>query len=434
MQDLSQVLGQPDYVGLTEPVAGDSVVSLGRGGSMVVQFADNYLTGSGDDQPDLAVYEVGTSENVNVEVSYDGVVFTPVGTISGLIRYVDLDAFGFGTDSLLRYVRLTDDPNQGPNGGVSPGADIDAVGALSSRQRNVRDEIRTSLAGSFNVAGQENNTEVWRFYGDTIRVFGTALWDVADQGILRFSGGRRLGDNFGPEDTFFPITQAARRALNNGTIQGNPNSPMSVTIDDIVISFAERGEMVSNGQALQPVFVDSFQYELYGGPNGAGAPELETGAYQLEIRTAPDYGKTEGQALAIEPVPMVGPKGRTFNTNDRLLRALAIDTTGLAGRIGDGYSFTVSNGVNIVTFEFNVFTTPNATDPAYRPDIPGRIRIPLAPNASDNEIALAVRDAINDPAVRAVLGLTVENNGDMFGTALYDAAHASTIQFNGEAA
>ncbi|MFN9463714.1 MAG: hypothetical protein ACK6B2_10985, partial [Planctomycetota bacterium] len=47
---------------------------------------------------------------------------------------------------------------------------------------------------------------------------------------------------------------------------------------------------------------------------------------------------------------------------------------------------------------------------------------------------LAVRDAINDPAVRAVLGLTVENNGDMFGTALYDAAHASTIQFNGEAA
>ncbi|MFM8188139.1 MAG: hypothetical protein ACKN85_06610 [Pirellula sp.] len=435
LQDPTAALGQPDYVGNLEPTAGgQGVVSLGRGGSMVVQFADNYLTGSGDDLPDLAVYEAGTSENVNVEVSYDGVTFTAVGTISGANRYVDLDAFGFGTDSLLRYVRLTDDPNQGPNTGNSVGADIDAVGALSSRQRNVRDEIRTVFANSFNVTGQKNNTEVWRYYNDTILIYGSAAWRVANPGVLRYSGGGRVGDNFGPADTNFPLTQAARRALNNGTIQGNPNAPMSVTIDDIVLSFAERGEMVSNGQSLQPVFVDSFQYELYGGPNGAGAPELETGAYQLEMRTAPDYGKTEGQALSIAPVPFVGPKGRTFDTNDRLLRALAIDSTGLAGRIGDGYTFTVSNGVNVVTFEFNVFTTANSSDPAYRPDIPGRFRIPLAPNASDNQIALAVRNAINDAAVRAILGLTVENNGDMFGTGLYDTAHASTIQFNGETA
>ena len=130
---------------------------------------------------------------------------------------------------------------------------------------------------------------------------------------------------------------------------------MAVTIDDIVISFAERGEMVSNGQSLPPTFGDTFQYELYGGPNGAGAPQLETGAYQLEVRTAPDYGKTEGQDLAIAPVPFVGPKGRTFDTNDRLVRAIALETTGLAGRIGDGYHFTLSNGVNVVTFEFNVF-------------------------------------------------------------------------------
>ncbi|MFM8574246.1 MAG: hypothetical protein ACKOAU_21815, partial [Pirellula sp.] len=434
LQDISQALGQPDYVGLTEPVAGDSVVSLGSGGSMVLEFADNFLTASGDLLPDLAVYEAGDSEDVLVEVSYDGITYIPVGTVSGLNPYVDLDAFGFTTESLLRFVRLTDDAGQGATSGDSVGADIDAVGAISSRQRSIRDELRISLAQNYNVAGQENNTEVWRYYGDTVRIFGTAFWDVLDAGVLRYSTGGRIGDVFGPTDTNAPLTQAARRALNNGTSRGNPVAPTSVTIDDIVISFAERGEMVSNGQAVQPVFVGSFQYEGYGGPNGAGAPELETGAYQLELRTAPDYGKTEGQNLSIAPVPFVGPKGRTFDTNDRLLRALAIDTTGLTGRIGDGYSFTVSNGVNVVTFEFNVFTTADASDPAFRPDIPGRIRIPLSPNASDNEIALAVRDAINDPAVRAVLGLTVENNGDMFGTALYDAAHASTIQFNGLAA
>ncbi|MFZ4470258.1 MAG: hypothetical protein ACOYOZ_13440, partial [Pirellula sp.] len=297
---------------------------------------------------------------------------------------------------------------------------------------NVRDQMIIALAGALNVAGQENNIDVWRFDRDTIKFFGTGV-SVDDPGVLRLSGSR-LGDIFGPVDTNFPVTQAARRALNNGTSLGNPVAPMSVTIDDIVISFAERGEMVSNGQSLQPIFNDTFQYELYGGPGGAGAPEIETGAYQLEMRTAPDYGKTEGQNLAIEPVPFVGPKGRTFDTNDRLVKAMAIDTTGLAGQIGDGYSFTVSNGINAVTFEFNVFTTANVSDPAFRPDIPGRIRIPLAPNASDTQIAFAVRNAINDPAVRALLGLTVENTGDMFGTPLYNAAHSTTLQFNGTVA
>ena len=297
---------------------------------------------------------------------------------------------------------------------------------------NVRDQMIIALAGALNVAGQENNLDVWRFDRDTIKFFGTGV-SVDDPGVLRLSGSR-LGDSFGPADTNFPVTQAARRALNNGTSLGNPIAPMSVTIDDIVISFAERGEMISNGQSLQPIFNDTFQYELYGGPGGAGAPEIETGAYQLEMRTAPDYGKTEGQNLAIEPVPFVGPKGRTFDTNDRLVKAMAIDTTGLAGQIADGYSFTVSNGINAVTFEFNVFTTANVSDPAFRPDIPGRIRIPLAPNATDIQIAFAVRNAINDPAVRALLGLTVENTGDMFGTSLYNAAHSTTLQFNGAVA
>ena len=293
---------------------------------------------------------------------------------------------------------------------------------------NVRDAIRVALAGELNVAGQEDNLDVWRYHLDTIKLFGTGV-NVDDQGILRLSG-NRLGDLFGPRDTSFRFTQAARRGQNNGSTA----TPMAVTIDDIVISFAERGEMVSNGQSLPPTFGDSFQYELYGGPNGAGAPQLETGAYQLEVRTAPDYGKTEGQDLAIAPVPFVGPKGRTFDTNDRLVRAIALETTGLAGRIGDGYHFTLSNGVNVVTFEFNVFTSANASDPAFRPLIPGRVRIPIAPDASDTEIAFAIRNAINDGAVRAILGVTAEINGEMYGTALYDLARWTKIQLNGNVA
>lgn len=293
---------------------------------------------------------------------------------------------------------------------------------------NVRDAIRTALAAALNEPGQENNIDAWRFYRDTIRLYGTGV-SVDDPGVLRLSGGR-IGDIFGPADTNSPLLQASRRGQNNGST----GTPMAVTIDDIVISFAERGEMVSNGQASQPTFLSTFQYEQLGGPNGAPAQELETGAYQLEIRTAPDYGRTEGQRLAIEPVPFVGPKGRTFDTNDRLVKGIALDTTGLAGTIGDGYHFSLSNGVNEVIFEFNVFTSANASDPAFRPNIPGRFRIPLSPNATDTEIAFAIRNAINDTAVRATLGLTAELNGEMFGTAFYNLDSATTIQINGNAA
>jgi VCBS repeat-containing protein len=296
---------------------------------------------------------------------------------------------------------------------------------------NVRDAIRTALALGLNVAGQETNVDVWRFHRDTIKFFGTGV-SVSDPGVLRLSGGR-VGDLFGPRDTSFRFTQAAGRTLNNGTTSGTRITPMSVAIDDIVISFAERGEMVTNAQPFAGnQFLPTFQYERYGGPDGAPAQEIETGAYQLEIRTAPDYGRTQGQDLVIAPVPFVGPNGRTFDTNERLIKGLALSSVGLSGRIGDGFHFSLSNGVDLVTFEFNVFTSN--TDPAFRPTIPGRFRIPLSPNATDGEIALAIRNAINDSSVRALLGVTAQINGDMLGTPLFNDALGTTIQLNGNAA
>jgi large repetitive protein len=126
-------LGAPNYTGIGEPIAGQGAVSLGRGGVLVVQFVNNILTGSNDPSPDLAIYEVGTGEQVRVEVSADNVVYTSVGTASLTSRYIDLDAFGFNGLSQLYYVRLTDVINDGATTGDSVGADIDAVGALSSR-------------------------------------------------------------------------------------------------------------------------------------------------------------------------------------------------------------------------------------------------------------------------------------------------------------
>ncbi|XZE21695.1 GEVED domain-containing protein [Pirellulaceae bacterium SH449] len=137
LQDATAAIGVPNYTGIGEPQPGQGAVSLGRGGTLVLQFTDNILTGSDDARPDLAVYQVGQSENVLVEVSADGVNWTFVGTTTLANRYIDLDAYGFNSTSQLQFVRLRDEPNQGPTSGNSVGADIDAVGALSTRPATV---------------------------------------------------------------------------------------------------------------------------------------------------------------------------------------------------------------------------------------------------------------------------------------------------------
>lgn len=133
LQTPAAALGVPNYSGIGEPLPNQGAVSLGRGGRLTVQFTNNILTGSNDARPDLAIYEVGTSELVKVEVSVDGTTYTNVGTASFNNRFIDLDAYGFNALSQIFYVRVTDEPNDGPISGDSVGADIDAIGALSSK-------------------------------------------------------------------------------------------------------------------------------------------------------------------------------------------------------------------------------------------------------------------------------------------------------------
>jgi hypothetical protein len=131
-RDATQALGAPDALGGgPEPTVGDTTVSLGYGGTLTLQFTDNVLTGDGTPAPDLVVFEVGAIESVGVEVSRDGVTFVSVGTVGGLSNRIDIDAFGFTPQDRLAFVRLTD-LRQGDRNSLTVGADIDAVGALST--------------------------------------------------------------------------------------------------------------------------------------------------------------------------------------------------------------------------------------------------------------------------------------------------------------
>ena len=127
-RNFADTIGAPNYTGLASQYA-----SLGDGGSITLEFIDNRLTGSGDDKADLWIFEVGPDvEDTFVEISKNGILWMSVGKVFGSTAGIDIDAYGFGTNDLFRFVRLTDDSNEGDQTGASVGADIDAVGAIFS--------------------------------------------------------------------------------------------------------------------------------------------------------------------------------------------------------------------------------------------------------------------------------------------------------------
>ncbi len=129
-QDTSLALGVPDFGGGNC----DGYVSLGQGGSIVLQFTDNALTTSGDIDADLHVFEVGSAvEAMMIAISTNAVDWIELGTLSGQPTSINIDGVtGVVDGTAYSYVRITDDPNSGPGSGVFSGADIDAVGAISS--------------------------------------------------------------------------------------------------------------------------------------------------------------------------------------------------------------------------------------------------------------------------------------------------------------
>ncbi len=144
------VIGAPDGPGRgAEPIDGTTTLSLGSGGVLTVQFTDNLLTGSGDARPDLVIFETGEIESVRVEVSRDGVTYFNVGILGGVSNTIDLDAFNFGAQDRFAFVRLTD-LRQGTATSGPVGADIDAIGALSTAPTDIY------LPGSQGIVVRQN--------------------------------------------------------------------------------------------------------------------------------------------------------------------------------------------------------------------------------------------------------------------------------------
>ncbi|RAK69094.1 PEPxxWA-CTERM sorting domain-containing protein [Phenylobacterium kunshanense] len=134
-QGAFNALGVPNFTGAGCSSQIDcTYVSLGVGGALVLRFDDNVLTGSDSDADDLWIFEIGPDvEDTTVDVSVDGVTWLSVGSVGGSTRGIDIDFFGYDSSSAFRYVRLIDVAGEGAQSGATVGADIDAVGAISTR-------------------------------------------------------------------------------------------------------------------------------------------------------------------------------------------------------------------------------------------------------------------------------------------------------------
>ncbi|MFN7894463.1 MAG: tandem-95 repeat protein [Pirellula sp.] len=247
---------------------------------------------------------------------------------------------------------------------------------------------------------------------------------IGNQGPLQATRGR-IGDVFGPRDG------AATPNLFRASAKARNNTTSLVRLDDFIIGFAERGEMVLNAPVNQ-AFESTFEYENIGAAGGGRIDENESGAYQLEIRTSADYGTSANpRDLSLPTVPSLPPiqLGRTYDTNDRLTKSYALTFTS-ASQIADGSTFSLSDGVNTATFEFDVLVTGEVRGVGVRPE---NIRIQIQPNSTDVQVARAIRDAINSTTSQQRVRINASTNGDMTGASpAITGARSRIIQLHGQ--
>ncbi|MFW6169659.1 MAG: choice-of-anchor L domain-containing protein, partial [Planctomycetota bacterium] len=178
----------------------------------------------------------------------------------------------------------------------------------------------------------------------------------------------------------------------NQNLRGQNNDHEGIYLDDFIIGFAERGEVATSASGDDSFFT-----------NPMSSQQILEGPYQLEIRQGEKYGES-----------IVEPRNdlilfRSIDTNDRLSESHTLSAPS-ANEIADGDTFTLSDGLASLTFEFDDVTVNDGVTP-------GNVEIDYNPRQYDGrtdkfrpqtaaEVAARIRDAINSSESQAVLDIT----------------------------
>ncbi len=268
-----------------------------------------------------------------------------------------------------------------------------SVGTLSSRTGGFLFE--QSTADLFRVVG-----------GDRIQLPGINIVDPGALGSLTNLPGEAFGVN-------------VAQPFSNGvqTVDATDNAVNGIFIDDIVVGFAERGEIVvydnyfsepaNTNFVIKPEFLPEGRIERPASPGNnfrGQQPEMpdETlvGAYTLEIRTADEYGVPDDllpEGLRINEQESLG---RSFDTNDRLADGAVSIIAPPGTLILDGDTFTIDDGTDRLTFEFNSILDMRGFDST----LTGNVPVPFNPvDINPASVATAIRNAINSPQAQDAL-------------------------------
>ncbi len=298
--------------------------------------------------------------------------------------------------------------NQGStNSQLLPSGNIPVFYNRTQTSTQVRDAIRLALVnglGTISPVSGVTQATIANYPGyatNRIRVFErTATSNTSAVGFSTFLP----GDEFGA----FGSTSLATNQINPRP--GENNNVEGLYIDDVVVGFAERGEVVLNAPVnrdfvVDPTyrtttFADSQQPEF--------ANETLVGAYTLEIRKGAEYGVPQDYDPIRLGLNEQLSQGRSFDTNDRLASGSVTLIVPSTVTIQDGDTFTLSNGSQTMTFEFD----RNDLAPSV---VQGNVRVPFTPvlpgltfdrAADDRDIlATSIRDAINSDQAFGVLGI-----------------------------
>jgi len=190
-------------------------------------------------------------------------------------------------------------------------------------------ELPTEISSSSAISGYSNQ--------HVQELFDTANWRQARVDLANWVGNAdiRLRFDFHTAGEFDPlqvdangnlINAIAGRANTTGNFnssaRGQDNQYEGFYIDDLVVGFAERGEMVTGAVA-------DTSFAAVAVPPGAPAQALE-GPYQLEIRRGTEYSVATGNQSAANTSSEMAVV-RTFDTNERLIPSAYSATGRLRG-------------------------------------------------------------------------------------------------------
>jgi len=201
------------------------------------------------------------------------------------------------------------------------------------------------------------------------------------------------GTGFGYYEASTLPNGATNRAF-PGALRNQRNNFEGVYVDDIIIGFAERGEMVTGTDTAAQNLPNSGMMLNPQLPDG----QIFDGPYQLEIRRGADFGLSVFPPHDPNTIYPTLALYRTFDTNDRLT-----PTTSLVippgWQLREGQTFRLSDGVNTVTFEYDDLDLGNGV-------APGHVQVGFRDFEPAHVVAARVRDAINSAQVQAVLKVT----------------------------